>query len=156
MEPIPTGEVVTAGKFLVNQCDALVLFDSGASHSFVSSDFVSKHNLKAVTLDKGNYCISATGNNISTNQVVLGETLEIGDRQFLADLVVLSSVGIDVILGMKWMSGNGVLIDTTTRVVMLRDRGTKEAFLVQLPRDIHIHSTMNAVTSTAIEDILVV
>jgi hypothetical protein len=45
----------------------------------------------------------------------------IGDREFLADLVVLPSVGIDVILGMKWMSGNGVLINTTTRVVMLRD-----------------------------------
>ena len=54
------------------------------------------------------------------------------------------------------MSGNGVLIDTTTRVVMLRDPNTKEAFLVQLPRDIHIHSMMNAVTSRAIKDIPVV
>jgi len=117
VEAIPAGDVVTAGKFLVNQCDALVLFDSGASHSFVSLDFVSKH--------KYSYCISAAGNNISTNQVVLGATLEIGDRQFLVDLVVLPGVGIDVILGMKWMSGNGVLIDTTTRVVMLRDPGTK-------------------------------
>jgi len=132
-----------------------VLFDSGASHSFVSSDFVSKHNLKAVTLDKGSYCISAARNNISTNRG-FGATLEIGDRQFLADLIVLPGVGIDVILGMKWMSGNGVLIDTTTRVVMLRDPGTKEAFLVQLPRHIHICSTMNAITSRAIEDILVV
>jgi len=80
VEAIPAGEVVTAGKFLVNQCDALVLFDLGASHSFMSSDFVSKHNLKAITLDKGSYCINATGNDISTNQVVLGATLEIGDR----------------------------------------------------------------------------
>ena len=111
---------------------------------------MSKHNLKAVTLDKGSYCISAAGNNISTNQVVLGATLEIGEHQFLTDLVVLLGVGIDVILGIKWMSGNGVLIDTTTRVVMLRDPNTKEVFLVQLPRDIHIHSTMNAVTSRAI------
>jgi len=133
-----------------------VLFDLGALHSFVSSDFVSKHNLKAVTLDKGSYCISAAGNNISINQVVLGATLEIGDRQFLADLVVLPGVGIDVIVGMKWMSGNEVLIDTTTPVVMRRDPGAKEAFLVQLPRDIHIRSTMNAVTSRAIEDVLMV
>ena len=65
-------------------------------------------------------------------------------------------MGIDVILGMKWMSGHRVLIDTTTRVVMLRDPNTKEAFLVQLPRDIHIRSTMNAVTSWAIKDIPVV
>jgi len=145
-----------AGKFLVNQCDALVLFDSGASQSFVSSDFVSKHNLKAVTLDKGSYCISAAGNNISINQVVLGATLEKGDCQFLVDLVVLPGVGIDVILGMKWMSGNGVLINTTTRMVMLKDPSTKEAFLVQLTRDIYIRSTRNVVTSRAIEDIPVV
>jgi len=128
VEAIPAGEVVTTGNFLVNQCDALVLFDSEASHSFVSSDFVSKHNLRAIMLDKGSYCISAAGNDISTNQVVLWATLEIGDRQFLADLVVLPGVGIDVILGMKWMSGNGVLIDTTTRVVMLTDPNNKEAF----------------------------
>ena len=83
MEAIPTGEVVTAGKFLVNQCDALVLFDSGASHSFVSSDFVSKHNLKANTLDKGSYCISAAGNDICTNQVVFGATLKLEAFSFL-------------------------------------------------------------------------
>ena len=156
VEAIPAGEVVTAGKFLVNQCDAHVLFDSGASHSFVNLDFVSKHNLMAVTLDKGSYCISAARNNICTNQVVFRATLEIGDSQFLADLIVLPGVGIDVILGMKWMSGNGVLIDTTTHVVMLRDPGTKEAFLVQLPHDIHIRDMMNTVTSRAIEDIPVV
>ena len=119
----------------------------------MSSDFVSKHNLKASTLDKGSYCISAAGNDISTNQVVFGAALEIGGRP---DLVVLLGVGIDVILGMNWMSGNGVLIDTTTRVVMLRDPSTREAFLEQLPRDIHIRSTVNAVTAKAIQDIPVV
>ena len=40
---------------------------------------MSKHNLKVPTLDKGSYCISVAGNNISTNQVVLGATLEIED-----------------------------------------------------------------------------
>ena len=60
-----------------------MLFDSGASHSLMSSEFVSKHSIKAITLDKGSYCISATGNDISTNQVVLGATLEIGGVSFL-------------------------------------------------------------------------
>ena len=57
-------------------------------------------------------------------------TVEIGDHYFIADLVVLPGVGIDVILGMKCMSGNGVLINTTTRMVILRDPSTKEPFLV--------------------------
>ena len=39
---IPLGEVVTIGKFLVDQHPAVVLFDSGASHSFMSPAFASK------------------------------------------------------------------------------------------------------------------
>jgi hypothetical protein len=43
IEEIPTGEVVMAGMFLVNQHPAVVLLDSGASHSFMSQAFASKH-----------------------------------------------------------------------------------------------------------------
>jgi hypothetical protein len=122
--------VVTAAKFLVNDHPAIVLFDSGASHSFVSSTFATKRNLNVITIAKGGYCISVAGNSISTNQVVNNVRIKIGDREFLVDLVVLLGLGIDVILGMKWMSGNGVLIDTSTHVVMLRDPIDKKGFLV--------------------------
>jgi hypothetical protein len=149
-------EVVTTGKFLVNDHPTIVLFDSGAPHSFVSSTFASEHKLNMVTIAKGGYCISVAGNNIMTNQVVKDVKIEIGDREFLADLVVLLGVGIDVILGMKWMSGNGVLIDTTTRMVMLKDLVDKKGFLVQLPRDIAIHNAANATLAKAIEDIPIV
>ena len=37
------------------------------------------------------------------------------------DLIVLPGLAIDVILGMSCMSGHGVLIDTTTRTIMLRE-----------------------------------
>jgi hypothetical protein len=148
--------VVTAGKFLVNDHPADLLFDLGASHFFVSSTFASEHNLNVITIAKGGYCISAAGNNIMTNQVVKDVKMEIGDREFLIDLVILPGLGIDVTLGMKWMSGNGVLIDTSTRVVMLRDPIDKKDFLVQLPHDIAIHNTANATLVKAIKDIPVV
>ena len=67
IEEIPTGEVVTAGTFLVNQHPVVILFDSGASHSFMSQTFVSKHNQMVVTIDKGSYYISVARNNISTS-----------------------------------------------------------------------------------------
>ena len=70
IEEIPADEVVTTGTFLVNQHPVVVLFDSGASHSFMSQTFVSKHNQRVVTIDKGSYYISAVGNQISTNQIV--------------------------------------------------------------------------------------
>jgi hypothetical protein len=36
---------VIIGMILVNDNNAIVLFDSGASHSFVATTFVQKHNL---------------------------------------------------------------------------------------------------------------
>jgi hypothetical protein len=45
--------VITDGKFLVNDHPVVVLFDSGASHSFVSSTFASEHKLNVITIAKG-------------------------------------------------------------------------------------------------------
>jgi hypothetical protein len=145
------GEIITAGAFLVNQHPAIMLFDLGASHSFISSMFVAKHGMKVITLDNSGYNISAAGNNISTNQLVLGAKIEIEGCLYDLDLVVLLGLGLDVILGMKWMSGNSVLIDTSTRVVMLRDPKDQQAFLVQLPRDVSPQTTVNAMIAKAKE-----
>jgi len=130
VEEIPEGEVVTAGMFLVNPNPAVVLFDSGASHSFMSQAFASKHGQHVVDLDSGKFCISATGNQIATNQVVRDVHIAIELRNYSADLVIFPGLGIDVILVMNWMSKHGVLINTSTRVVMLREPDSKEAFLV--------------------------
>ena len=55
VEEIPTGEVVTASMFLVNKHPAIVLFDYGASHSFMIQAFASKHDQKIIEVDKGGY-----------------------------------------------------------------------------------------------------
>jgi hypothetical protein len=65
--------------------------------------------------------ISAAGNNISTNQIVRDVCISISNREYTSNLIVLLGLGIYVILGMKWMNVHGVLIDTSTRVVMLRE-----------------------------------
>jgi hypothetical protein len=52
---------------------------------------------------------------------------------------------------MKWMSGNGVLINTSMRVVMLRDPKDQQAFLVQLPRDVSPQTIVNAMIAKAKE-----
>ena len=70
MEEIPTGEIVTAGMFLVNKHPAIVLFDSRASHSFMSQAFASKYDQKIIEVNKGGYSISLAGATISTNKMV--------------------------------------------------------------------------------------
>jgi hypothetical protein len=140
MEEIPSGEVITAGMFLVNQHPAIVLFDSRASHSFMSQTFASKNDQKIKVVDKGGYCISSAGDSISTNQIVRDVLISIKDREYTTDLVVLQGLGIDVILGINWMSDHGVLINTTTRTIMLREPKGDGAFLVPLSRSFDLQN----------------
>jgi len=142
--------------FLVNQHPAVVLFDFGASHSFMSQAFAFFYGQHVVDLDKGKFCISAAGNQISTNQLARDVHIAIEGRNYSANLVILPGLGIDVILGMKWMSDHGVLIDTSTRVIMLREPDSKEALLVQLPRSDDIRHAANAIRPLTVVKIPVV
>jgi len=54
------------------------------------------------------------------------------------------------------MSGHGVLIDTSTMVVMLREPVSNEAFLVQLPRSDDICHATNAIGPLIVAEIPVV
>jgi hypothetical protein len=101
IEEIPSGEVVAAGKFLVDQHSVVVLFDSGASHFFISPMFASKFAHKLHAVEGRDYCIRAASGNISTNQVVRDIEFEIEGQKYSLTLVVLPGLGIDVILGMN-------------------------------------------------------
>ena len=57
---------------------------------------------KIFVVDKGGYCISAAGSNISTNQIVRDVRIQISEQEYTTNLVILSGLGIDVILGMNW------------------------------------------------------
>jgi hypothetical protein len=51
---------VVLGTFSVNSTPAIVLFDSGASHSFITDQFVTKHNL-SMSFMKKQLIISSPG-----------------------------------------------------------------------------------------------
>ena len=71
-------------------------------------------------VDKGSYSISLARATISTNQIVRDVLISIQEREYTVDLIVLHGLAIDVILGMSWMYGHGVLIVMFTRTIMLR------------------------------------
>jgi hypothetical protein len=48
VEEIPTGEEVLAGTFFLNDCPIIILFDSGASHDFMSFTCAKKAKLSLV------------------------------------------------------------------------------------------------------------
>jgi hypothetical protein len=54
--------------FLTNDTSAVVLFDSGASHSFITTAYVEKHNLPLALL-KCQMIVSSPGGNMPARQV---------------------------------------------------------------------------------------
>jgi hypothetical protein len=120
VDEIPEGEPVTAGKFPVNQHPAVVLFDYGSSHSFMSQAFARKYEQLCTELGCG-YHISSAGTDVLTNQMVRGATLDLGNRKFRVNLIVMSGLVLDVIIGMNWVKDWGEVIDTGRRVLTLKD-----------------------------------
>ena len=54
------------------------------------------------------------------------------------------------------MSGHGVLIDTSTKTIMLREPQSNNAFLVPLPRSFDLQNLAYAIQTMTLLDILVV
>jgi hypothetical protein len=81
---------VMLGMFLVNSEPASVLFDSGASHSFVTNQFVEKHNLPLNPLKK-QLLVTSPGGEMKASHICPRVNLKHNEIEFLADLVVLKS-----------------------------------------------------------------
>lgn len=78
---------VIAGTLLLNSVNANVLFDSGATKSFISLDFARRLDLKAEPL-KGRLQVEIANREIiPVSQVYPGCDLEIGGRHFRVDLI---------------------------------------------------------------------
>jgi hypothetical protein len=64
------------GMFFVSNTSTVVLFDSRASHSFISATHIEKHNL-SLTLLKCQMIVSSTGGDMSARQVCSKVNLKI-------------------------------------------------------------------------------
>ena len=97
-------------KFKINSFPALILFDTGASHSFISRAFVDKNRLPTKKIG----CpikVSSPGGEMIVNFGCHQLFLEFGKYKFPVSLIILESQGLDVILGMDWMTRCEGVID---------------------------------------------
>jgi hypothetical protein len=118
MEDISKGEQVLVGTFSLNRHPVIVLFDSGASHDFISKSCTQKHHL-SIERTITPYLIRTPGGDIATKKLVMATPLSLAGRLFRANLIVLEGQGIDVILGMGWMKRYEAVLDTAARIVHL-------------------------------------
>ncbi|GKB52916.1 putative reverse transcriptase domain-containing protein [Tanacetum coccineum] len=95
---------VVTGTFLLNNRYATALFDSGADKSFVSTNFSTLIDIEPVELDTSYDVELANGKVVSTNNVLIGCTLNLLNHFFPIDLMVIELGSFDVIIGMDWLS----------------------------------------------------
>ena len=65
-EKIPQGEPVMAGMFTIDSHPTYVLFDSSASHSFMTMWFAQRHNISTIAIPIA-YRIRALGAQLCVN-----------------------------------------------------------------------------------------
>jgi hypothetical protein len=111
--------------FLVNDTSVVVLFNSGASHTLVFAAYVGKHNLPLALL-RCEMIVNSPGGDMPARQLCPKVNRKIRGVDFVANLIVLESKGIDVILGMDWLSKYKILIDCTKKSIKLTTPEGKE------------------------------
>jgi hypothetical protein len=100
VEEIPIGEEVLAGTFFLNEYPIIILFDSGASHDFISSTCGEKAMLSMVATEAP-YVISTPGSRVDADQIIRKAPLKLVGRVFSTDLIILKGQVLDFILGMS-------------------------------------------------------
>ena len=101
--------------FLLSRLWARILFDYGASHSFIVASCVEELGLEVETLKKPLYVSSHLGTRVSVQLICRNCDLEIFGILLTMDLRVMDMPEFDVILGMDWLTAHQVVIDCDRR-----------------------------------------
>jgi hypothetical protein len=93
---------VVLGMFLVNPIPAKVIFDSGALYSFVTEHFMKKGKLESTMMTRA-MLVQIPGSVMKTKDNCVDVPKDIHGVPFQANLIMLGTKGLDVVLGMDWM-----------------------------------------------------
>jgi hypothetical protein len=106
------------GMFPVDSHIAEVLFDTRATHSFITASWVEAYNLPITTMSTP-IQIDSAGGRIRADSICLNVSVEIRGIAFPTNLIVMGTQGIDVILGMNWLDKYQAIISCDKRIIKL-------------------------------------
>ncbi|XP_047149649.1 uncharacterized protein LOC124821762 [Vigna umbellata] len=118
-------EVENSSNLILDTCflfgkGVYVLFDSGATHSFVSFLCVENHGLLMFDLGCELVVSCSAFEQVLTSSICVGCPIEVAGHKSKVNLVCLPLKGLDVILGMDWLSDNHALIDCGCQKVVFQ------------------------------------
>ena len=95
-----------------------MLYDSGATHSFISHDCVGNLRLSISEMPYTLLISTPTGKPVKTCLCCLKCQFCINDRAYKSDLIYLPLFSLDLILGMDWLSANYVMLDCPEKSIV--------------------------------------
>ncbi|KAL8155199.1 hypothetical protein AgCh_000543 [Apium graveolens] len=127
-DAVQNSEVI-AGKLLMNNVEAKVLIDFGATRSFISETFVDKLKCDKMTLSEVIDVVIANQEKIPVSQFCSKCEIDILGHKFSADLILFKLGEFDIILGMDWLGENTAQINCKSKKVYLKtENGEKVIF----------------------------
>jgi hypothetical protein len=116
---IPEGAPVMTSIFSVLNYPAVILFDSGASHCFISTKFSTKCQL-TFHHTNGGIMIVTPGGRVATYQLNRSVPIKLGSLIFKTTLLIMGLDSVDIILGTNWLSRHHALIDVAARAIEIQ------------------------------------
>jgi hypothetical protein len=154
LSELPEGAPVMTGTFTLHHHPAIIFFDSGATHSFICIRFGTKIDLDFYPTN-GTYTITTPGGRIASNQICRDVPIQMGSTLIRIALISLNLEGMDILLGMDWMTRHRVSLDTFSRIVEINSPEYGHTIL-HLPQQEYISSCVYATEGIKLEDIPVV
>jgi hypothetical protein len=133
-EAIQDAPDVAVGMFSVKSHPAKVLFDTGATHSFVTATWVEMHNISVESLMPP-MRVNSVGGKVQADKICSNVRVEIRGIGFPSDLIVINTHGVDVILGMNWLMKYEANVSCDKRTLTLKSPpGEKVVAELRMPK----------------------
>ncbi|XP_048623772.1 uncharacterized protein LOC106428962 [Brassica napus] len=127
-----------------------VLFDSGATHSFVAPE-VAAEFVGSFLIDRMDVAVMTPGDQtLQAKECLRRVPLVICEKMFLADLLVVPLKGYEVILGMDWLSGYRAQLDCGKGRILFKDNGQRQIVFYGISPS----KSVSLVAALRVEDLL--
>jgi hypothetical protein len=111
-------DAVIFGTLVIHTTIVIVLYDPRTTHSFISDQFATKYGIFKCPLRSRKTIIAPEGKML-VNYICPKVSVKINGIDFPADLLVIESMGKDVILGKNWLQRTKAIIQHTKRTMCL-------------------------------------